>query len=165
MCLSSRAIHLEVVNNLSTDSFLNAYCSFVRPIRHLRSSQGTSFVGGRNDLEKALSMMDHQNLQQELVKTNCDSMDFKINIPEANHKGGAWEHQIPLVLKVLVMLLPQHAAQFDEEALRTSKREAKAIVNYHPLTVDTLNSPTNARGPYAQTPSYHEVEADTSPSW
>lgn len=42
-CLSSRAIHLEVWNTLTTDSFLNAYHGFFGyrvPVRQLRSDQG-----------------------------------------------------------------------------------------------------------------------------
>jgi len=41
---------------------------------------------------------------------------------------------------VLATLLTQHAAQLDDETLRTFMVEAKAIVNCRPLTVDTINS-------------------------
>lgn len=52
-CLASRAIHLEVADSLSTDSFLNAYRRFVArrgPVRQLRSDQGSNFVGAMNEL-------------------------------------------------------------------------------------------------------------------
>ena len=52
MCLASRAIHLKVADNLTTDSFLNAYCRFVGrrgPVRQVRSHQGTNFVGAIRD--------------------------------------------------------------------------------------------------------------------
>ena len=71
-CLSSRAIHLEVANSLSTDSFLNAYRRFIGrhgPVHQLQPDQGTNFVGARNELHEAISMMDHNKVQQELVKT------------------------------------------------------------------------------------------------
>ena len=55
--------------------------------------------------------------------------------------GGAWERQIRTVRNVLAMLLTQHAAQLDDETLRTFMVEAEAIVNCRPLTVDTINSP------------------------
>lgn len=55
--------------------------------------------------------------------------------------GGAWERQIRTVRNVLATLLTQHAAQLDDETLRTFMVEAKAIVNCRPLTVDTINSP------------------------
>ena len=116
--LASRAVHLEVANSLSTDSFLNAYRRFVGrrgPVRQLRSDQGTNFVGARNELQQALSTLEHEKIRQELVKNNCDLVDFKINVPEESHMGGAWERQIRTVRNVLASLLAQHAAQLDDE--------------------------------------------------
>ena len=55
--------------------------------------------------------------------------------------GGAWERQIRTVRNVLATLLTQHAAQLDDETLKTFMVEAEAIVNCRPLTVDAINSP------------------------
>ena len=117
-CLASRAVHLEVASSLSTDSFLNAYRRFVGrrgPVRQLRSDQGTNFVGAKNELQRALSTLEHEKIRQELVKNNCDWVDFKMNVPEASHMGGAWERQIRTVRSVLASLLAQHAAQLDDD--------------------------------------------------
>ena len=153
-CLASRAVHLEVASSLSTDSFLNAYRRFVGrrgPVRQLRSDQGTSFVGARIELQQVSSTLEHEKIRQELVKNNCDWVDFKMNVPEASHMGGAWERQIRTVRNVLASLLAQHAAQLDDETLRTFMVEAEAIVNCRPLTVDTINSP---QMPEPLTPSH-----------
>ncbi|PFX14995.1 hypothetical protein AWC38_SpisGene20813 [Stylophora pistillata] len=91
-CLVSRAVHLEVTSSLSTDSFLNAYRRFVGrhgPVKQLRSDQGTNFVGARNELQQELATLEHDKIRQELVKTNCDWVDFKTNVPEASHMGRA----------------------------------------------------------------------------
>ena len=48
-CLASRALHLEVANSLTADSFINAYRRFVGrqgPVRQIRSDQGTNFIDG-----------------------------------------------------------------------------------------------------------------------
>ena len=140
---ASRAVHIEVASSLSTDSFLNAYRRFVGrrgPVQHLRSDQGTNFVGARNELQQELAMLEHDKIRQELVKRNCDWVDFKTNVPEASHMGGVWERQIRTVRNVLASLLTQHAAQLDDETLRTFMVEAENIVNCRPLTVDTINS-------------------------
>ena len=42
---------------------------------------------------------------------------------------GSWERQIRTVRNVLASLLAQHAAQGDDETLRTFMVEAEAIVN------------------------------------
>ena len=130
-CLASRAVHLVVARSLSTDLFLNAYRRFVGrrgPVQQLRSDECTNFVGARNEL------------QQELVKRNCDWVDFKTNVPEASHMGGEWERQLRTVRNVLASFLTRHAAQLDDKTLRTFMVEAEAIVNCRPLTFDTINS-------------------------
>lgn len=57
-----------------------------------------------------------------------------MEIPEASHMGGACGHQICSVQNVLASLLAQHAAQLDDEALRTFQSEAEAII-YYPLSI------------------------------
>ena len=61
-CLASKAVHLEVANLLTTDSFMNAYRHFVGrrdPVRKIRSNQGANFVDARNELQHAHFEMDH----------------------------------------------------------------------------------------------------------
>ena len=139
----SKDVHLEVGSSLSTESFLNAYRRFVgrrNPVQHLHSDQGTNFVGARNKLQQELAMLEHDKIRQELVKRNCNWVDFKTNVPEASHMGGTWGRQIRTVHNVLASLLTQHSAQLDDQTLRTFMLEAEAIVNCCPLTVDTINS-------------------------
>ncbi|VDI84343.1 Hypothetical predicted protein [Mytilus galloprovincialis] len=47
-CLVTRAIHLEVIEELSSSSFINAWRRFIAlrgPVRQVRSDRGTNFVG------------------------------------------------------------------------------------------------------------------------
>ncbi|KAI2666778.1 hypothetical protein H4Q32_026472 [Labeo rohita] len=49
-CLCSRAVHIELLDDLSTDTFLNSLCAFIAlrgNVRQLQSDQGTNFVGAR----------------------------------------------------------------------------------------------------------------------
>ena len=65
-----RAIHLKVANSLATNSFLNAYRRFLErrgPVCQLQSDQGSNFVGTRNELQEAPSMMDHSKIQLRLA--------------------------------------------------------------------------------------------------
>ena len=143
-CMASRAIHLEIATSLTTDSFLNAYRRFVcrrGPIQQLRSDQGTNFVGAKNELEAALHEMNHNKIQRELPKDNCDWCAWKMNVPHASHMGGVWERQIKTVRSVLTGLLENHGNQLDDESLRTLMIEAEAIVNSRPLTTDDLTDP------------------------
>ncbi|XP_068716916.1 uncharacterized protein [Montipora capricornis] len=113
-CLSSRAVHLEVANSLTADSFINAYRRFVGrrgPVCQIRSDQGTNFVGAKNKLQQALSERDNEKVRQELLKRNCDWVLYKMNVPHASHVKGVWERQIRTVRSILAALLSHHESQ------------------------------------------------------
>lgn len=143
-CMTSRAIHLEVSHSLETDSFINALRRFIcrrGPIRQLRSDQGTNFVGAKKELKEALTELDHAKIVRELLKNNCDWLNFRMNVPSASHMGGVWERQIRSVRNVLSVLLDNNGTQLDDESLNTFMCEAQAIVNSRPLTTDGLQDP------------------------
>ena len=142
-CMASRAVHIEVSNSLSTDSFINALRRFVAvrgPISQLRSDQGTNFVGAKNELKNALSEMDKDKVSQFLLNNGCD-FEFRMNVPHASHMGGAWERQIRTVRNILASLFNDHAEQLDDESLRTFMCEVMMIINSRPLTNSNLNDP------------------------
>ena len=71
-CLASRAIHLETVNALTTDSFINALRRFISrkgKVRELRSVEDTNFIGARNELLAAL---------KELNRKSTSTFDYRI---------------------------------------------------------------------------------------
>ena len=136
-CFSSRAIHLETANSMTADSFLNAYRRFASrrgPVKRLYCDQGTNFIGGRGLLEAALKEMDHDRIRQELLKEQCDWIEFRMNVPKASHMGGVWERQIRSARTALNGLLQSHGQHLDDELLRTVMAEAEAIVNSRPLS-------------------------------
>ena len=137
VCMVSRGIHIEVAASLDTTSFLNAYRRFVcrrGPVRILRSDQGTNFIGGRNELTNALTEMDDTKISRELIKENCDWINFRMNAPHSSHMAGTWERMIHTVRGVLSALLQRHGQQLNDELLHTFLIEAEAIVNSRPLS-------------------------------
>ena len=121
-CLSSRAIHLETLSAMSTDSFLNALRLFIshrRKVCELRSDQGTNFIGAKNELEAALKELDTTSVKEYLSSKDCDWIDFNLNTFHASHMGGIWECQIRTRRSVLSSLLLEHGTQLDDEALHT----------------------------------------------
>ena len=116
--MTSRAVHIETANSLSTDSFINAYRRFVGrrgPVRQLRSDRGTKFVGARSEPEAALAEMSDGKITAELLKEKCDWVTFKMNPPHASHMGGVWERMIRSVRNVLSALLNAHGDRLDDE--------------------------------------------------
>ena len=144
-CMASRAVHIETLNSMTTDSFIQAYRRFAAlrgPVRQLRCDRGTNFVGADAELKKAWSEMNHENVKSTLQKDGCDYVQFAFNVPAASHMGGIWERQIRSTRRVLDTLLYQSGRQLDDESLRTLMHEAAAIINSRPLTVSDLNDPT-----------------------
>ena len=137
-CLSSRAIHIEVADALSTDSFINVLHCFMAirgPIKLLRSDQGTNFVGAQNEFNV-------ERVRHFLADKGADYFEFRMNVPKSSHMGGAWERQIRTVRSVLSGLLDQSDGQLNDQALRTLFYEVMSIVNSRPLAVETLSDPT-----------------------
>ena len=143
-CLASRAVHLEVAKTLETDSFINVLRCFLArrgPVRQLRSDQGTNLVGAKGELKETLEKMDNVEVQNFLLKKECDWIEFKLNTPTASHAGGVWERMIRTVRNALNGLLEEHGTQLDEESLRTLMCEAEAIVNSRPMAPPGTNVP------------------------
>ena len=138
-CMASRAIHLETLNSMDTDSFICALRRFIcrqGSVRQLRSDRGTNFVGAKGELTQAWNEMNQNQIHNFLLTRNCDWIQFEMNVPHASHMGGVWERQIKSVRAVLSALMADLGDQLDHETLRTLFTEAENIVNSRPLTAD-----------------------------
>ena len=63
-CMSSRAIHLESMINMETDSFIQALRRFFARrgyVREITSDNGKNFIGAENEWKKAYDLMDLWN--------------------------------------------------------------------------------------------------------
>ncbi|XP_058811039.1 uncharacterized protein LOC131675927 [Topomyia yanbarensis] len=89
-CLTTRAIHLEVVHTLTTESCKQAIRRFVGrrgSPAEIRSDQGTNFVEANNELRKEMIAIDGQ-LAESFTNTNTR---WIFNPPAAPDMAGAWE--------------------------------------------------------------------------
>ena len=128
-CLTMRAVHLELVHDLSSDAMVNAVCRFMArrgTVQTFVSDNGTNFVGARKDL---LSLLTGSEVQREVLKRN---VSWEFNTPTSSHSGGAWESLIRIVRRVLDVVI--HDQCLSEDALRTVLCEAESAINSRPLT-------------------------------
>ena len=142
--MSCRAVHLEVVNDISTDSFILALRRFLcrrGGVTSIISDNGTNFVGAQSEFRKAFAEMDQQKINDFLLSKSCEWIEWKKNPPHASHMGGVWERQIRSVRNILMSLLKEHTCILNEESLCTLMVEAEAIVNSRPITTDNLCDP------------------------
>ncbi|XP_074485799.1 uncharacterized protein LOC141764441 [Sebastes fasciatus] len=130
-CLSTRAVHLEVVESMSTSSFVNALRRFLSirgPVKHLRSDRGTNFVGACKELK--INVNDPE-IKTYLLDQGCT---WAFNAPHSSHMGGVWERMIGVVRRILDgLLLKTSTTRLTHEVLTTLLAEVMAIVNNRPL--------------------------------
>ena len=129
-CLTVRAVHLDVLTSIDTDSFLMALRRFIArrgTPAELYSDQGTNFKGGERELSEAFAAMS-ADLQLLLAP---QKIHFHFNPPAAPHFGGVWEREIRSVKTALYTTVGAQPLQ--EEVLRTVLIEVEGILNSKPL--------------------------------
>ncbi|XP_062537997.1 uncharacterized protein LOC134206311 [Armigeres subalbatus] len=95
VCLCTKAVHLELVSDLSTDRFLQALRRFVARrglCTNIYSDNGTNFVGARNQLKDLLKLL-KSNDHNSAVSKECAKVGIQWHFipPSAPHFGGLWE--------------------------------------------------------------------------
>ncbi|XP_055523210.1 uncharacterized protein LOC129717359 [Wyeomyia smithii] len=136
-CMTTRAVHLEVVHTLTTESCKMAIRRFIgrrgAPVE-IRSDRGTNFVGSSNEL---LKEMNEINSQLAETFTNVGTR-WVFNPPGAPHMGGAWERLVRSVKTALAAMYTSRVPS--EETLATLVAEAESVVNSRPLTYIPLET-------------------------
>lgn len=135
-CLCCRGIHIEMLDDMSTDALINALRCFIAirgHVRQIRCDQGSNFIGAKNEFEAAGKPA---KLEQFLSEKQCE---FLLNSPSSSHAGGVWERQIRTVRSILDATILLSNGRLDDASLRTFFYEAMSIVNSRPLTVDSIN--------------------------
>ena len=131
-CLVVRAIHIEVVHSLDTESFINALRRFIarrgKP-EEIRSDNGGNFVKGEKELREAVNAWNQQRIHESLLQRN---IKWIFNPPASSHQGGVWERCIRTVRKVMKSLMREQVT--DDEGLSTLMCEVESIVNGRPIT-------------------------------
>ena len=148
-CLSTRAIHLEVIESMDSSGFINALRRFLAirgPVKEIRSDRGTNFVGACKDLGIS-SNIDENVVERYLSEKGCK---WTFNPPHSSHMGGVWERMIGITRKILdSMLLQSGLSRLTHEVLTTFMAEVMAIVNNRPLVPVS----TDAQDPFILTPA------------
>ena len=131
-CLSSRAVHIEVVESLDTDSFINCLQRFIarRGLPELiRSDNGRNFVGAERELRQGLQAWEQERIEGDLSEKG---VRWIFNTPTVSHMGGVWERQIRSVRRILSRLVRKQV--MSSEVLTTLLVTAEGILNNRPLT-------------------------------
>ena len=137
-CLASRAVHLEMAYDLSTDSFLSAFSRFVarrgRPTEVL-SDNGTNFVGGERELREQLKEIDQTTVESWMVRRE---IKWKFIAARSPHWGGVWERLVKSTKTIMTSILK--GQRLTDELFHTTLCIVEEILNDRPLTKTSTDS-------------------------
>lgn len=127
-CLSTRAVHIEVIETMTTASFINGLRRFTAIRGPIKTDRGTNFIGACKELNL---YTDDPDLKTYLRDNKCT---WLFNPPHSSHMGGAWERMIGIARRILdALLLKVNASYLTHEVLTTLMAEVTAVMNSRPL--------------------------------
>lgn len=159
-CLTVRAIHIELTEDLSTDSTIMA----LRRMAARRgmpqviiSDNGTNLRGADTELKRSIAEVDTEAVREAGA---VRGVDWRFIPPGAPEMGGSWERMIRTVKSSLKVVLKSRAPHPD--TLSTLLAEVEALVNSRPIT--HVSSDPNY--PEALTPNHFLIgTSSTSPQF
>ena len=133
-CCVTRAVHLDLISDLSTPTFLRCLKRFTArrglPSKII-SDNGKTFTAAAKVIE---SVVCHGDVQQYL----CDlGVQWEFNLPKAPWWGGVFERLIQSTKRCLRKIIGQASFSYDE--LLTAVIEVEGVLNSRPLSYVSLD--------------------------
>ncbi|XP_058836858.1 uncharacterized protein LOC131693220 [Topomyia yanbarensis] len=134
VCFTTKATHLELVCDLSTNAFIAALHRFVarRGVpAEIHSDNGTNFKGAKNVLNELYYML---NNHQEAIVNECTAkgITWKFIPPRAPNFGGLWEAAVKTAKTSMVKTIGNTSLSYED--FLTVLTQIEANMNARPLT-------------------------------
>jgi hypothetical protein len=162
ICLSTKAIHIELVSDLTADTFLDALKRFVSrrgTVKSIISDKATNFIKANKDLIDLHQFFQNSEISRKLVTTlSNENIQWKFIPPRTPNFGGLWEAGVKSVKFHIKRVVGETVLTYDE--LYTLLTRIEACLNFRPL-VPMSNDPNDLT---AITPGHFLIgEALTAP--
>ncbi|XP_018300724.1 uncharacterized protein [Mycetomoellerius zeteki] len=155
VCMSIKAVHLEVVTDLSSDGFLAALRRFAARRgfpEHIYSDNGTNFVGANNQLKEMYVLLNSEAHKERINKFASDHrITWHFIPPAAPHFGGLWESTVKLFKHHFRRVIGD--SLFTHEELNTFTAEVEGILNSRPI----IPLSSNPNDTSALTPAHYFI--------
>jgi hypothetical protein len=135
VCTATKAIHVEVVSDLTALAFLSAFVRFTARrghCSHLYSDNGTTFVGANREMGATMRKWQRNLAENELAAM---STTWHFIAPGAPWQGGLWEAGVKSVKHHLRRVMKNQIFTF--EALATISAQVEEVLNSRPITAAT----------------------------
>lgn len=136
VCFTTKAIHIEMSSDLTTDSFIAALTRFIGrrgAPSDIYLDNATNFVGGNNQIVKLMRNL----LKTEPTRDKINELGLQHTIkfhfipPSAPHFGGIWESGIKSAKTHLKRVIGERILTLEE--FQTLTIRVEAILNSRPL--------------------------------
>ena len=100
-CMVTRCLHIEVIEDMSTFSFMNSLKRFLAirgPVKQIQSDRGVYFVGAVNELQIQAANVEDPMLTHYLDK---EGITWLFNTPYSSHMGGSRERLVGVTRRIL----------------------------------------------------------------
>ena len=133
VCLSVKAVHLELVSDLTMEAFIAALCQFIARRGYPSFSHGTNFVGTNRELNELNDFLCTQQVQGTIsVFCHCKNIEWRFIPERAPHFGGLCESAVKSTRPHLSRVVGSVKLTFKEFC--TILTRVKVCLNSHPLT-------------------------------
>lgn len=173
VCFSTKAAHLEIVSDASTEAFLACLKRFIARRgcpTEIHSDNGGNFVGAKRDLQELYRLLKDPNTISAISSYLLTERIQWHSTPErAPHFGGLWEAAVKSAKKHLRKIVGIQRMTYEEFA--TIAAQVEACLNSRPLTsitshsTDGITTLTPSHFLILRTPrAYPEIPITSSPS-
>ena len=130
-CLTTRAVHIELAGDLTTDNFILALRRFISRRGYpseINSDNGKNFEGGERELREAIEKLDQTKIEKELI---AKRIKWNFAPPLTPWMNGAMEAIVKITKRALRTVIKN--SLFNEEMLATYLTEIESLINGRPL--------------------------------
>ncbi|XP_048478253.1 uncharacterized protein LOC125488810 [Plutella xylostella] len=134
ICMSTKAVHIELVSDLTTQSFIMALkrlCARRGVVKSMFSDNGKNFVGAAKELQREFQQFETLMSPEFFKEVNKLGINWHFNAPLWPSAGGLWEAAVKSMKFHLKRVLGEQKLTYEE--FTTLLHQIEACMNSRPL--------------------------------